>query len=272
MKKWLVERLSKNRQDAPVWAELASVIEEFWDTYFFPEAERLDASKSLFTAHSDDIDRRLSELGDFFDVFLPMAEHQKPLAVAWRTREIHEKDAASVINSILDRNFPELHARWEIMYCLLGAEYTYDNLRSQTEIEIARGNLDDYMMTSRGRLWVDYRQMQQVYPDLAKEDFVELVRSEIDKVKPVHIVYDGELFLLYIDWVHDRLSWELNQRQITNEFVAIHSRLPAWQDADIHRTTDFDHTEPRPPREYMGFDEIPCDFSPIDLHYDGTLT
>ena len=228
MDKWLVKRLTKERKESPVWYELADVLEEFWDTYFAPEADRLADAKSLFTASEEDINRRLAELGDFFDVHLPLADSSKPLALAWRKIEVHDKDAASIIDSILDRNFPELHARWEVMYCPLDAEYRYENLYSQTEIEISRGaldqDLDNYMMTSRGRLWIDYRQMQVVYPHLTKEEFLAVVRSEISKVKPTHIVYDGELFLLYIDWFHDCLSYETRDKLTTLDLCFDHDQ------------------------------------------------
>lgn len=266
MKDWLIKRLPPGRAQSEVWRELARVLETFWDQQFAPAAQELEDSKSLFTASARDLFLRQAELGDFFSVEIGMPEENYPLAIAWRLREIHRKDAASIIDAAVQRVFGNIGAKWEPLYNPIDRPYTQDNLFSETEYK-ENGFADENMLlTSRGRVWIEEIQLRQVH-SIPKEDFVRLLRVEIDKIRPAHIVYDGEIFVFYIEFAHDRLPLYWADAERVRDLIIKHDSLlfdatEQTRDRDSH----FERISASPP-VHRAYDELPSDYSPMDFNY-----
>lgn len=201
---WLVERLTDNKKGSARWVELAQALEEYWETHFFDDLQVFEDSHNIFTASPEDLNKRIAELGDFFDVALPIDESSKRLAVLWRKEEIHQKDTALLVESLLTRNFNGTPAKWERVWAPNGV-YDRQHLYSTFELEVLNKNKDDYWLTSRGKLLVDLGHLHRI--GMTKSEFVAIARREIERVRPTHIVYDGEVFLLTIDFYYPRLPF-----------------------------------------------------------------
>ncbi|MCD9516409.1 MULTISPECIES: hypothetical protein [Photobacterium] len=199
---WLVERLTDNKKSSARWVELAQALEEYWETHFFDDLQVFENSHNIFTASPEDLNKRIAELGDFFDVALPIDKSSKRLAVLWRKEEIHQKDTALLVESLLTRNFNGSPAKWERVWAPNGT-YDKEHLYSTFELDVLNKNKDDYWLTSRGKLLVDLGHLHRI--GMTKLEFVSIARREIERVRPTHIVYDGEVFLLTIDFYYPKL-------------------------------------------------------------------
>lgn len=267
MKDWLIKRLPPGREQSDVWRELANVLADFWDGQFAPSAQELEDAKSLFSASMRDLVLRQAELGDFFSVEIGLPDESRPLAIAWRLREINHKDAASIIESAVNRVFGNIGARWEPLYNPIARPYTQDNLMSETEYRENGFTDEEMLLTSRGRVWVEDIRLRQGNPHIQKNDFVRLLRSEIDKIRPVHIVYDGEIFTISIEFTHNRLPIYFSAAQRISGLFFQHESLPVTTaEKTREKDTHFEHITALPPA-HMAYDELPSDFSPLDLHY-----
>ena len=203
-KDWLIERLTDSKKGSPRWVELAAALEEYWDTHFFDGLQELENSRNLFTASSEQLDRIISEHGDFFDVELPIDDSGKRLGIAWRREEIHKKNTDFPITSVLNRNFNGLRATWQHVYAPVTGEYDRLHLYTEHELKLLERNLDDYWFTSRGRLLVDLSDVRKA--GMTKDEFLLVAHREIERVRPTHIVYDGEYFILSIDFKYQSLG------------------------------------------------------------------
>lgn len=211
MENWLVQRLAGSKKDTQRWVELAEALEEFWDKYFLPEVVRLENSRSLFTASDEDLEMRLEDMGDFFDVNLAVSEDSKPLAIAFRRDEIRYKNTEIPIQSILNRNFSGLDTHWLPLFAPVSGSYDEDNFFTEEDL-INRGeDLNDFFMTSRGTLWVDEGHLRRL--GYTRSEFARVIESEIEKVRPVHIVFDNVLFILTI--IFDMLPCTIGNDLIT---------------------------------------------------------
>lgn len=204
VKHWLQDRLTGSKKTNRRWLDLAEALEGFWDQQYLPLAERVESCRSVFTASDEDLERRLEDLGDFFDVNLPASEGSRPLAIVFRRDEIRRKNTAVPMESILRRNFEGLEAQWEPLWAPVAGPYTPESMRRQREIE----DPDAYYMTSRGLIVVNETQLRRM--GIERAAFSRVAVNEVDKVRPAHIVYDGELFILTINFDYPGLSLAVN--------------------------------------------------------------
>lgn len=248
-KDWLVERLTGSKKGSPRWVELAAALEEYWNDHFFDDLQELENSKNIFTANSNQLDRIVSEQGDFFDVALPIDDSGKRLGIAWRREEIHKKNTSFPINSVLNRNFNGLPATWQNVYAPVTGEYDRLSLYTEYELKLLDRNLDDYWLTSRGRLLVDLNHMKKI--GMSKDEFLLVARREIERVRPTHIVYDGELFILTVEFDYQPLKTGFNRQTLK----------PLGSRYDYFLTSRFDEQAA----------DVPClDESPLGLSKDRT--
>ena len=266
MNDWLIKRLPNGREQAEIWRELANVLQEYWDGQFAPVAQELEDAKSLFSASLRDLSHRQAELGDFFSVELNIADESRPLAIAWRLREIHQKDSASIIDAAVERVFGNVGAKWEPLFNPIDRPYSQDNLFSETEYRENGFNDEEMLLTSRGRVWIDEIRLKQIQPNIQKETFVRLLRAEIDKVRPAHIVYDGEFFVFFIEFQHSRMSFYHQIAERIRELVINHPVILTTEEEWREGETTISHQSARPP-VHRAFDELPSDYSPMNLEY-----
>ncbi|MCX4030375.1 hypothetical protein H0A36_27625 [Endozoicomonas sp. SM1973] len=268
MQHWLVNRLTASKQTSERWVQLAMSLELFWDQQFTPAIERVENSRSIFTASPKDLEKALADMGSFFDVFMPIAETNKPLAIAWRRDELHYKDTSLPVQSILARNFSGLNTRWEPLYAKDAESYQQGTFYSTDEVHDLGHALDDYFLTSRGRLWVDLGHLRLL--QISRSEFETIVRQEIEKIRPTHIVYEGELFQLSIHFKAkpDRLLIETQKTErpahlpYQDQFET--PRLD-WQTIRQRELTPLLQYNESP---YFYFDDVPADYAPLDTYVE----
>ena len=260
---WLVSRLAGDKKESQRWIELSEALESFWDNNLHARVQGVADSRSIFTAEESDLQKLLKELGDFYDVNLQIENENKPLAIAWRRNEIHLKNTRLTIESIIKRNFSGLEVRWEALYARKDKDYSLDNLFSEQEVKDLGWNIDDLFMTSRGRLWI--HKSQFISLGLTKQDFRLAAQKEIAKIKPTHIVYDGEFLALEVslNYQSQNLSYVANTHEKTREVMLTES------EADSHKVAQNEqvltHVDDCNRSTRWSFDEIPADFAPLDM-------
>ena len=278
---WLVERLTDNKKGSARWVELAQALEEYWETHFFDDLQVFEDSHNIFTASPEDLNKRIAELGDFFDVALPIDESSKRLGVLWRKEEIRQKDTALLVESLLTRNFNGIPARWERVWAPNGV-YDRQHLYSTFELDVLNKNKNDYWLTSRGKLLVDLGHLHRI--GMTRSDFVAIARREIERVRPTHIVYDGEVFLLTVEFHHPPLVLA-NLPQLTAPTLGAKYRYSLVDRFDEVATDVYplditpmgairhqrNLTSPEMtqlttinPNPWLAFDDIPSDVVPLD--------
>ncbi|KOH04535.1 hypothetical protein ACZ98_23425 (plasmid) [Vibrio parahaemolyticus] len=223
--KWLVERLTKSKQSSPQWVALAEALEEYWDTNFFSDLQTFEDSKNIFTANDDHLNKKIAEFGDYFDTALPIDSSGKRLSISWQRANIHEKDTIVPFVNALCVNFAGLGVTWEPLYANQSQPYAKDNLFTEQEIQLKQWELNDFWMTSRGKIAVDLTHLHQL--GMAKETFVVIARREIERLRPSHIVYDGEYFILTINFNYEPLGYHVERQTIGEKGGSMFYRLTA---------------------------------------------
>lgn len=185
---WLKKRLTPAKKKEPRWAEFSEASQSFWEESFDPESAKIDNLRSVFTAAQDDLVTVMEELGDRFrdDIGL---EEDRPLHIVWRRLEIQGKETESLIQMALKRKFFGIDIQWVPLYAHKTEAYGTD-LRPLDEILQTGLNIDDYFLTSRGRI----RIASSTIDERAGVSFLGLlsaVDEEIERLLPTHIVYDG---------------------------------------------------------------------------------
>lgn len=223
--KWLVERLTKSKQGSPQWVALAEALEEYWDTHFFNELQTFEDSKNIFTASEDHLNQKIAEFGDYFDTALPLDTSGKRLSISWQRANIHEKDTIVPFVNSLSVNFAGLGVTWEPLYSNKSQPYARDNLFTEQEVQIKKWDLNDFWMTSRGKIAVDLTHLHKL--GMAKETFIAIAKREIERLRPAHIVYDGELFILTINFDYAPLSYHVERQTVGEKGGSMVYRLTA---------------------------------------------
>ncbi|ELA9885251.1 hypothetical protein [Vibrio parahaemolyticus] len=223
--KWLVERLTKSKQGSPQWVALAEALEEYWDTHFFNELQTFEDSKNIFTASEDHLNQKIAEFGDYFDTALPLDTSGKRLSISWQRANIHEKDTIVPFVNSLSVNFAGLGVTWEPLYSNKSLPYARDNLFTEQEVQIKKWDLNDFWMTSRGKIAVDLTHLHKL--GMAKETFIAIAKREIERLRPAHIVYDGELFILTINFDYAPLSHHVERQTVGEKGGSMVYRLTA---------------------------------------------
>ena len=67
----------------------------------------MERLRSSYLADSDDLARKLREMGDYFSYDMPR-EEDKPIALAWRRLELQYKDLELILSSVFRRNYQQL--------------------------------------------------------------------------------------------------------------------------------------------------------------------
>lgn len=211
--KWLVERLTKSKQSSPVWVELAEALEEFWDKNFFERLQTFEDSKNIFTANESHLNRKIAEFGDYFDTSLPIDTSGKRLSISWQRDNVHEKDTIVPFLNALRVNFAGLGVSWEPLFSAIDKPYAPDNLFTKEEVRLKGDSLHDYWMTSRGKIAVDLTHLHRL--GMKKETFIATAKREIKRLRPSHIVYDGQHFILTINFEFKPVSYHINRQTIS---------------------------------------------------------
>ncbi|MCC8380451.1 hypothetical protein [Xenorhabdus sp. PB30.3] len=210
--KWLVERLTKSKQGSTQWIALAEALEEFWDTYFFANLQTLEDGKNIFTANNSHLNQKIAEFGDYFDTALPIDVSSKRLSISWQRANIHEKNTIVPFVNSLQVNFAGLNVTWEPLYSNRSLPYVIDNLFTKQEINLNSWNLNDFWMTSRGKIAVDLTHLHCL--GMTKDEFITIAKREIERLRPSHIVYDGEYFILSINFYYEALNHHLVRQTV----------------------------------------------------------
>lgn len=213
---WLQKRLTPVKAGDERWTQLAAALEVLWREKFDPKLSDLESLRSVYTASSDDLQRKLREYGDYFAVDMPRLE-DRPVGVAWRKLELEYKDIEAILYSVFRRHYSDLSVGWLPLYA---AKYLpYGSLIIPGDsIEKQFLPTSDFYMTSRGLLETDLGHIFEL--GLTKAKFLETALPLVRRVKPLHIVFDGVAFYIKvpIDWTGGTKVFDLQAGEEDHHF------------------------------------------------------
>lgn len=189
---WLQRRLTPRKATEPRWVDFAAALEQLFAEHFDPAYSKLESLRSVYTADSADLNRKVRELGDYFAADMPRLE-DRPVAVAWRKRELEFKDAEEIIISVFRRHYSALSVSWVPLFAPQDKEYGQGFVDAGT-IKASGLKEDDYFLTSRGMLFTDLGDLHNLGID--PQDFEVDANDILKRTKPLHIVFAGHRFFI----------------------------------------------------------------------------
>ncbi|MEB5557053.1 hypothetical protein GOP97_14890 [Vibrio cholerae] len=279
MENWLKVRLTSSKKNSPVWVGLAESLESFWGENFYPLLTEYQKGQNIFTASPDYLNLRMNEFGDYFNSRFPMDEPSKRLSIAWKRSDIHRKSFVSPLIRSLKNSFLGIDVEWDPILSNAEMEYGENSFVPQSEANFSKSN-QPLWMTSRGRLLIDEKFFR--YSKMSTHEFVELARAEVLKLKPLNIVYEGEVFFLKITW--SAKASEIGVLEGTLKSLPQNYTFTLWDRFDVisadetnldnvpfganitHSINDLEinHLTQVNDDAFLSFDQTPADFAPLD--------
>ncbi|EFH8163334.1 hypothetical protein L6019_RS23690 [Escherichia coli] len=274
-KGWFRNRLTPEKLKSTGWPALADAIETLVRDVVEPYLKRNDARKSLYTMAEEDLNLRISELGQFFNVRTRSPE-SKPLLLMQRLDEIHLKNTDQPIINTFWREFDNMTVTWVPIWAPVDQDlFPYGSVfLTQESVTLDRDTpVDEHygelFLTSRGTILV---RLDQVYQKYCVDGGIDLTTAltellndfalYIHPLVPKHIVFDGVAIMLYVDLIEDA-------EDIWLSFIESDLREPVTlQEREEHITlsvkTDLDNipVQPGPPDhndKIIRYDDIPAD-------------
>lgn len=197
MKDWLVKRLTPSKATEERWTSLARVLQLLWESHFDPALSRLERLRSYFQADEEDLDRKLREMGDYFQADFSRFE-DKPIAVSWRNLELKYKDLELILSSTFRRHYKNLPVAWYPLFAPLDRPYGSLFLPlPKLPVEPSEKNIapEGMFLTSRGMLGADRTALLKL--GMSREQFLTHAIPLLKRTKPLHVVFDGPLFYIF---------------------------------------------------------------------------
>lgn len=246
------------------WQQLFEVLNEWVDDNVEPRVQRIENLRSVFSMHPDDLAQKLADLGSWFDVTMPVAQESKPLAVLWRKEELLLKNTLVPLRLMLRRNFDGLDSRWTPLYCRKTDDYKKENLKFAHEIETLKHSMDDYFLTSRGYLTVDVGHLHKL--GYTRQNFLQIVEREAERLVPLRVVYEGERFLLIVEIdVPLNSMTDAYKPHIGLADVDHKTSVEALKSVGVSQVVEVSAGNKLSTDQFVGYDEVPADFWPLDM-------
>ena len=226
---WLVRRLSPVKDTDERWTDLATSLQTYWEGQFDPQGQRLIDIRSVYTSSDADLRRRIREYGDYFAYDMPRFE-DRPIAVAWRKRELQFKDTEEIVSSTFRRHYSDLPVSWIPLYAPRNKEYGTEFVDGET-IEKFFLPEESYFLTSRGILSTDLGHLHKM--GVVKDDFIAQATAVMARTKPLHIVFGGFVF-----YVSMPIDFPLRNSSLTCSNFGANEFLIDW----TSNTDRFDYT------------------------------
>ncbi|EKQ3696063.1 hypothetical protein QRC94_003768 [Vibrio vulnificus] len=279
MEGWLTHRLTESKKKSPQWVGLAQSLETYWNENFYPQLIEYQNGQNIFTASPSYLKLRMNEFGDYFNSRFPMDEPSKRLTIAWKRSDIHKKSFVTPLIRSLKNSFLGIDVEWDPILADASKDYGADSLIPMSEANFAKSTLQLWL-TSRGQLLIDEKFFR--YSKMSTHEFVELARAEVLKLKPLHIVYEGEVFFLKITW--SAKASEIGVLEGTLKSLPQNYTFTLWDRFDVimadetnldnvpfganimHSVNDVEihHLTQVNDDAFLSFDQTPADFAPLD--------
>ncbi|MCU3341341.1 hypothetical protein N8V28_21645 [Enterobacter hormaechei subsp. hoffmannii] len=241
IKDWIKNHLIPEKRDAGLWPGFVDALQETYEDQVEPLLERLSARKSFFTMHTDDLDKRIKEYGQFF-VIGENGTACRPILLTQRLDEVHFKGTDQPIISTFWREFGNLPVTWEPLYapvdqdlCPYGMFFT-----TAAGMEIAESSFGEFFLTSRGTISVDLNRLYEIYGFDEQDNLVKRLISDFDRIVapllPLETVFDG--ISLRLDFWLEEARESLNVISISSSAKGANFVFkPAKELVQLKRTT-----------------------------------
>ena len=209
MNDWLKKRLSPTKKDSSRWKELAEAIQEFSAENFDPDYNVLAGLRSIYTADEVNQKRIIAEMGHYFEDGI--TDENIPASVSARKMELHQKETnVPLVRSMARIGFA---SEWMPLYAPRGdvygtAFYTEDELAAAgldinaavtlLDSSWAVGSIPATKLSSAG-VYMTSRAKMALNLGGTAPDGVDIARRRIMQVKPLHIVFDGFKYRVWLE-------------------------------------------------------------------------
>lgn len=200
---WLRNRLTKAKQQAPMWAELADAVQEVFEQHIEPLVERLRGMGGAFTMAEEDLDARINELGPFFFLSERVEPEDWPLALIQRQDEIHYKNTEWPMLSTIGREFTGMSVTWSPQWAPKDINTYPYGTRFTTKEAMPFEDIPEsgWFMTSRGVIRVSLPELARSFPGGETQneqtaEFEAILARFIAPLIPLRIVFDGAQYYI----------------------------------------------------------------------------
>jgi len=221
LKDWLRKQLPPAKAESEMWSGYVALLQELAETHVEPLLLRIDNRKSLFTMAEEDLDTRMAELGQFFQIRASNTAN-KPILLAQRTDEIHFKGTDRPIVATFWREFNNLPARWEPLYAPSDVDqFPYGTYFTTADgVPYAKHTYGEFFLTSRGKITLSINVLYNMYGAERPDELLRRLQEEfegiVEPLLPLDIVMDG--FLMYLEFEVEELS---DQITLTNVITTL---------------------------------------------------
>lgn len=226
IKDWIKNHLIPEKRDSGLWPGFVDALQKTYEDQVEPLLERLSARKSFFTMHSDDLDKRIKEYGQFF-IIGENGTASRPILLTQRLDEVHFKGTDQPITSTFWREFGNLPVTWEPLYAPVDQDkYPYGTFfTSATGVLIAKETFGEFFLTSRGTINVDLNELYEIYGYEEQDLLVRRLTYDFDRIVapllPLETVFNGISLRLdfQLEDAQEMLEWKHTDIKLNRSFL-----------------------------------------------------
>ncbi len=219
----LTDKLTKALRDkSKGWTELVDVLDAVNQKVIEPLLIRAQSLTSLFDMNEVDLNVRLDEMGSLMS-FGHFDDVNKPLIIQQRTDEIHDKSTLYPLSRTLLREFGSKRVQWQRLYAPADfVEHPYGSLFVTDINRRLHPDVTKWIRVSRGVVEspiADFYEEAGGDPVKA-EQLISQFQKSLDEVVtpliPTHIVFDGQIFTIFVSIGEPPETAELISSDVTD--------------------------------------------------------
>ena len=200
----LTDKLTKALRESEGWKDLVITLDAVNQKVIEPFLIRAKTLTSLFYMSEEDLNIRLDEMGSLMS-FGQFDDVNKPLIIQQRTDEIHHKHTLYPLSKTLLREFGTRRVRWRRLYAPADFDtWPYGTIFVTKNNQQLYPSITSWIRVSRGVIETPISDFyKEAGGDINKaEKLIAQFKKSLDEVVepliPTHIVFDGQIFTIYI--------------------------------------------------------------------------
>ncbi|MDC5753521.1 hypothetical protein [Vibrio europaeus] len=222
----LTDKLTKAlREKSKGWTDLVATLDAVNQKVIEPFLIRARSLTSLFDMSEEDLNIRLDEMGSLMS-FGQFDDVNKPLIIQQRMDEIHDKHTLYPLSKTLLREFGNKRVRWQRLYAPADFDtHPYGTLFVTENNQLLHPNVTKWIRVSRGVIESPIADFyEEAGGDTNKaEELIEQFQKSLEEVViplvPTHIVFDGQIFTIFVSIKEPTEIPALTQSGVTDKLA-----------------------------------------------------
>ncbi|WP_070962878.1 hypothetical protein [Vibrio sonorensis] len=265
------------REQSKGWFDLANALNAISEKVIEPLLIRARSLSNLFEMNEADLNIRLDEMGSFMS-FGQFDDVNKPLIIQQRTDEIHYKNTLYPLSKTLLREFGNKRVRWQRLYAPEDfTAHPYGSLFVTESGKQLHPEITKWIRVSRGVIESPIADFyEEAGGDIAKaEELIAQFQKSLDEVViplvPTHIVFDGQIFTIFVSIKEAYEIARLTASEITDQLERLREAKEAITTSNSVQAETYHLPNENPIIEHPSSYRMDCldlDSCPLDAeHY-----